>query len=360
MPTEMHHNLPVTGVDHKEEIEQDELRGFSRTLAGIEWLLAILVMLYLKLPGTLVDNELAILSALVVFVLFIIVFHYMFFKHTDIKWKLAVETWAMIAFITFVLWQTGKIESPLVSLYFLVIITAATTLGKKITLLEVGLISACCLLLSFSPSVLETFSVSRITGPLIQLFPFWLVAYLITMLSRESRLAKVKIQHLSQTDYLTGLWNMRMFSSLLQKECERSARYKHPFAILMLDADNLKPVNDTHGHEAGSNMIKLLAKTIQEQLRSSDTIARFGGDEFVALLAETDCSKAAIAAERIRHAVENTPLIISGETAGVTVSIGIAGFPDHGIAGEEIMNKADKALYQCKRSGKNRAAIVSE
>jgi len=355
----MDHTLFIPAVADQDDIEQEELRGFSRTIAEIEWLLTILVLLYLKLPGAFVSDEFPVLTSLSFYVIVIITFHYIVPQYRNTRWKLAIETWCMISFITFVLWHTGKMESPLVSLYFLVIITAAITLGKSITLLEVGLISACCLLLSFSPSTRAHVTLSHITGPLLNLFPFWFAAFLVTMLSRETGLARKKIQHLSQTDHLTGLWNMRTFSRLLEAEHIRSSRYKHPFSLLMVDADNLKPVNDTYGHEAGSNMIKHLAKMLKAHLRESDSIARFGGDEFVVLLPETDADIALLVAERMRTSIEKNHFKNSEKSIPVTVSIGIAVFPHHGDEPDTVMKKADESLYRSKRNGKNRSTLYS-
>ncbi|MCP4623301.1 MAG: GGDEF domain-containing protein, partial [bacterium] len=134
-------------------------------------------------------------------------------------------------------------------------------------------------------------------------------------------------------------------------------RYDRSFAVLMLDADNLKPVNDTYGHEAGSELITHVATVIREQLRSSDIIARFGGDEFVALLPETASESACIAAERIRGILAEYAMDFKNASITVTVSIGVAGFSEHGGSVKEVMNCADKALYFCKESGRNKIAV---
>jgi len=341
------------------KIEREQLRGFSRTIAEIEWLLIALVILYMEIPGSLVKDKTTIILVLISFAVFIFLFHYYGVHKIHSRWKLAIETWAMIAFITLVLWHTGKIESPLLSLYFLVIITAASTLGKNTTLLEVGLISVCCLFLSLSLSPITILSLSQASGFLIQLFPFWLVAYLMSMLSRESETAQKRLQLLSQTDDLTGLFNMRMFSFLAEREYRRSVRYGYSYSILMLDADNLKPINDTYGHEAGGNLIRLMGRVLKNSLRSTDIIARYGGDEFVVLLPETGSNKAIIVGERVRTAIENMPLKISGEDIFITVSIGIASFPEHAIEIKEVICKADEALYKSKEEGKNRSTVFS-
>ena len=336
-------------------IEKKKLKGFSWTLAEVEWLLVALVVLYMEIPGSSIHDNPIIVRALLAFALFTLFFHYCGLHRIHSRWKIVIETLTMIAFITLVLWYNGKIESPLLSLYFLVIITAATTLGRTITLIEVSLISACCLFLSFSLSTVTTLSLLQVSRSLIQLFPFWLVAYLAGMLARESELARKEIKILSQTDDLTGLLNMRTFSFIVERESKRSIRYGHPYSILMLDADNLKLINDTYGHAAGGNLIKLMGRTLRDELRSTDIIARYGGDEFVVFLPEEGSRQAIMASERIRIAMENIPLEISGRNIFTTVSIGIASYPEHGTTLQEIMKNADRALYISKKKGRNKS-----
>ena len=357
MATELNHIQNVDSIADPEEIARQELRGFTQTLADIQWLLVILVMFYLKIPGTFCADRLAVIISIIAMVVFVLCAHYIFPRPRNLRWMLAVETWVMIAFITFVLWHTGKIESQLMSLYFLVIITSAIVLDRKTTMLEAALISTCLMLLAFTPEMLQRFSISQITGPLFLVFAFWLVAYFSSMFAGEMHSARQKIQLLSQTDSLTGLWNMRAFGGLLKKEYDRSVRFKHSFVIMMLDADNLKPVNDTYGHESGSAMIVHISEMIRNSLRDSDVTARFGGDEFSALLVETECEQAIVAAERVRKAVQDTPLDLGSRKLSVTVSIGIAGYPGHGSSISELISRADEALYQSKKQGKNRVTV---
>jgi diguanylate cyclase (GGDEF)-like protein len=128
----------------------------------------------------------------------------------------------------------------------------------------------------------------------------------------------------------------------------------------MLDADNLKTINDAYGHEAGGRMIKLMGRTLQDNLRFTDIIARYGGDEFIILLPEAESTQAVKASGRIRAAIENTSLEISGEDISITVSIGIASYPEHGTEIHETMSKADKALYKSKERGRNRSTVFSD
>jgi diguanylate cyclase (GGDEF)-like protein len=130
--------------------------------------------------------------------------------------------------------------------------------------------------------------------------------------------------------------------------------------MLLIDSDSLKTVNDTYGHEAGNQLIKSTVQCIQDQLRETDVLARYGGDEFVVLLPETPCACAAGVAARIRQSVENTPLSTSNKKIRITVSIGVASYPEHGTNFKAIMEKTDKAMYQSKSAGRNRVTVYRD
>ena len=144
--------LAITGGHAPPSFDPDstELRDFSRTVAEIEWLLVILVVLYHVFQGDTGDNTVAIYAGLVAYVVVILGFHYFNFVRQPQLWSLAVETWVMIVFVTWVLYHTGRLDSPLLNLYLLPIITSALTLGQKVTLLQVGLIAACYIFLGYT------------------------------------------------------------------------------------------------------------------------------------------------------------------------------------------------------------------
>ena len=162
-------------------------------------------------------------------------------------------------------------------------------------------------------------------------------------------------QRLSTTDPLTGLWNFRYLSMSLAREIERSTRFDRPLAVLMLDLDHFKSVNDTYGHARGDAVLRELAHRVQEQIREVDTFARYGGEEFVVVLPETTVDGAAQLAERICEAVRREPFRLDGEEPlKVTVSVGGAAFPMHGSSPATLMRAADKALYVAKAEGRDR------
>jgi len=162
-------------------------------------------------------------------------------------------------------------------------------------------------------------------------------------------------ERLSTTDGLTGLWNFRYLSSSLAREIERSTRFQRPLAVLMLDLDHFKQVNDTYGHARGDSVLREVALRVQEQIREVDTFARYGGEEFVVVLPETSVEGAAQLADRICDAVRREPFRHDGEAPlDITVSVGGAAYPEHGSSAATLMRAADKALYVAKSEGRDR------
>lgn len=162
-------------------------------------------------------------------------------------------------------------------------------------------------------------------------------------------------QRLAITDALTGLFNARYFSNRLAEEMQRAQRYGHEIAMIIVDSDALKLVNDRMGHAAGNDLLTALARTIRQHVRASDLIARFGGDEFVILQPETDLASARATAERIRSAA-----YAASDAAGVerSVSVGVATFPASALDADSLFKTADEALYRAKRAGKNRVEVA--
>ncbi|MDP1536877.1 MAG: GGDEF domain-containing protein [Burkholderiales bacterium] len=335
-------------------IAQEELRGISRTVGEIEWLLLILVLLYQVFEGPAPDDRAAISMGLFFYAAFILSFRYTNFYRNESRWKIAIETFVMLLFITWVLWFTGKLASPLINTYLLVIITSALALGKLTTMLEMVLIAACFVLLGEHSSAGGVFTLAYIGGLAAQLAPMLLVAYITTMFSADIRFGLNQARLLSETDDLTGLYNMRGFSIMADRLFGQAIRYNRPATMLMIDSDNLKAVNDQHGHEAGNRLLKQVAKCIETELRHTDVLARYGGDEFVALLPETAADRAIEVAQRILQAVATEPLEFEGKRIETSVSIGLACYPEDGRSIDAVQARADRAMYLAKEQGRNR------
>lgn len=161
----------------------------------------------------------------------------------------------------------------------------------------------------------------------------------------------------SHSDGLTGLFNRRYFDEALQGEKNRAQRYNSTFSVFFIDLDHFKKLNDTYGHQAGDLTLKVVAEILQTMKRTEDTACRYGGEELVLILPETEKINALVIAERIRKRVEETVLEFEGTKFSVTLSGGIASYPSDGKEIHELVQAADVALYQAKESGRNRILI---
>lgn len=332
---------------------QIELKNFNRTLAEIEWLLLILILLYLLVPGTDVVDRINIVLACSAFAVFVLLFRYANLLTTAAPWKLAIETWVMILLIAFVILRTGGMDSPLLNLYLLVIVFSALTLGKVVTLLEVALITAFYLFVVQLELGTQLYTYEAFSGVMIRFAPFLLVAYITSLLAADMVHTRDIVHRLSETDELTGVFNMRAFLSRLSRQLEESEKEGSHFAVMMIDADRLKAVNDNLGHEVGNRLIQSVVTSVRQGLRSSDIIARYGGDEFVALLPGANEDAAREAGERVRATVENTSFNFEGRRVSTTVTVGFAVYPEMGETVEDLLANADRALYAGKDGNRN-------
>jgi diguanylate cyclase (GGDEF)-like protein len=166
-----------------------------------------------------------------------------------------------------------------------------------------------------------------------------------------------KTQQLACTDGLTGLYNHRQFKKIFVDEVVRANRYNKTLSIILLDVDEFKKFNDTYGHPTGDIVLQETANLLKELLRDCDTLYRYGGEEFVAILPETPLPEAIKVAQRIRIFVETeSPGFLTGitKTHGITVSIGVAALPDNGQDAGSLLQSVDDLMYQAKRDGKNK------
>ncbi|MBF8277885.1 MAG: hypothetical protein HW390_2958 [Candidatus Brocadiaceae bacterium] len=168
-----------------------------------------------------------------------------------------------------------------------------------------------------------------------------------------------RLEFLADHDPLTNLFNRRRFQKELDWILSQARRYSSYGALLIFDLDHFKYVNDTLGYQVGDEVLVNVSKLLKERLRETDTIARLGGDEFAIILPNINADQAQATAKQILEIVQGYTLVINGHSAGVTASIGIAIFPDHGDAREGLLACADLAMYQAKESGRNRTCIYS-
>lgn len=183
------------------------------------------------------------------------------------------------------------------------------------------------------------------------------IYYRAVRMLREHRLMEEKLNFLANTDPLTQLCNRRRFMERLDGEISRFLRYSHPASLLIFDIDHFKKINDTYGHQTGDDVLRELAQSCKAVLRDNDLVGRYGGEEFIVFLPETDREHAMQVAEKLRTTVEEFSLPHSDTRLSVTISVGVAPFPRSAtLTKDEIIRQADAALYEAKNSGRNRVA----
>jgi diguanylate cyclase (GGDEF)-like protein len=168
-----------------------------------------------------------------------------------------------------------------------------------------------------------------------------------------------RLEELATTDGLTGLLNKRALVDVAEQKITSARRFGRTFALLVIDIDHFKRVNDTFGHDAGDVIIKGLGEILRRAKRQTDAVGRFGGEEFVVLCEETDEAGALLLAERVRQELGKTTFVAAGKEILVTCSVGIATFPAAGASWEALFKAADTALYASKQGGRNRSTVFS-
>jgi diguanylate cyclase (GGDEF)-like protein len=338
-------------------LSADELRGFTRTIAEIEWLLLILVLIFQLVLSPDQVSAAALAMAMFFYTAFVLLFRYVNFYRQETYWKLAVETGMMIVFITWVLVYTGRLSSPLVNLYLLVVITSSLTLGRGATIIAMAIIGGCYVWLGYPAKHNSPFP-SLGAEFIAQFAPLLLVAYITTMLSADTRRAMAHVKALSEIDELTGTLNRRAFIAMAARTHSQAKRFGRKFSIIMIDSDSLKTVNDAHGHDAGDELLKIMVRKVQDELRQTDMLSRYGGDEFVVLLPDTDSEGARLTAERIRASIAATSLRLRSVAVSISASMGVSTYPDDGTDFDHVLDAADSAMYASKSEGKNKVTIA--
>jgi diguanylate cyclase (GGDEF)-like protein len=190
----------------------------------------------------------------------------------------------------------------------------------------------------------------------LQIGSIWLLAYVAGVFASGERRMRATVLQMSRTDALTGLYNRSQLFPTLEQEVQRTRRSERGFCVLMIDLDGLKAVNDSYGHHRGDEVLRLLGGVIRHSIRLVDTAYRYGGDEFLVLLPETDFAGAFVVAEKIRSGTEELVLAAGGGELLTSVSIGLVSCPEDGTSAEELMIAADRAMYQAKSLGKNQVS----
>ncbi len=267
--------------------------------------------------------------------------------------RVIAEASGAVVFLTMLILLTGNVQSPFFFLYPLLVGGAALVASPRVTILLTGeaVLAYAVAALWGTTGAPSAETLARVG---INLAALVLLSYAGIAISRVQRRIREAAIRLSTVDSLTDLHNRAFLFNAVDREIERSRRFRRGFCLLMMDLDGLKAVNDRFGHFQGDLVLQGVAGSIRSSLRRVDTAARYGGDEFVALLPETDPSGAYVVAEKIRQKVNELVVESGGQRIATSLSIGVVSYPEDGDTADELMIAADEAMYSSKRLGKNR------
>ena len=264
-----------------------------------------------------------------------------------------VDAAAAIVLVTMLVSLTDGFDSPFFFGYFLVVAGAALVFGGRSTFALAGT----TVVVYLSSQILLSGGVTtpeQTPRVAVNILALGLLTYLAVVVAREQRRAREEALRLSRYDPLTGLLNRAAALAAMEREIRRTARSGRRFGVLMLDLDDLKPINDTYGHHIGDRVLRAVSEVIRRSIRLTDVAGRYGGDEFVVLLPETDPTGAYVLAEKLRLGVLQMSVRVDDRVVRTSVSIGAVTFPDDGTSTDELMLSVDAAMYESKRQGKDR------
>ena len=333
--------------------------AYDRVVRIVSWSFLLATTTIVAVTGLWPAQQPTIFVLIALAGLFVLVVHDLLPSNVLGAAKYVLEGSVAITFATLLVVLTGGIDSPFFFAFPLVVGGAALVVSPIIT----GVL-AMFATLGYSLAVVT----SAPTGPLalvtlatlgINLTALVLLAFVGMVIAREQRRARDAAIRLSTIDPLTSLYNRTFFFAALEREIARCARSGRGFCLLMMDLDELKTINDRHGHFHGDRVLRGVGEVVQLGVRRIDTAARYGGDEFVVLLPETDPTGAYVLAEKIRLGVSELGIAIPRSELQPSLSIGVVSYPGDGRTADELMIAADAAMYRSKRAGKNRVTGVS-
>lgn len=336
---------------------RERYAGYDKIMGNISWLLIALVSLDIKLIPLDDTSTWFLTGFCLLLLIYNILARYLVFSRRSSQIKTFTDLMVFLFFIVAVSWFTGRETSPFISLMYLVLMATSLTQGKRVTYFMAALAVSSYVLLA-AEQVSFILYQHTFVSHILELFPFMLIAHLGAMLSGEAESARKEIERLSQTDEITSLHNMRNFFHLAEFQEKSARRYGKSYALCMLDADNLKQINERHGHLAGTELIRHIGENIARTIRESDIAARYGGDEFVIMFTENAKEEVREAVARILRSVEETRFEFRGATLATTISAGVASYPEDGDDLKTVMARADEALFVSKKEGKNRITLA--
>jgi diguanylate cyclase (GGDEF)-like protein len=331
---------------------------YDRVVRIVAWVFLLSTTVIVAATGLWSETQPAILMLLAFGGLFVLVVHDLLPADILGPAKFVVEGSVAITVATLLVALTGGVASPFFFVFPLIVGGAALVVSSSITVVLAGGASLGYILAVAAGSPAESIGPATSATVGVNLTALILLAYAAMVIAREQRRTRDAAIRLSTVDALTGLFNRSFFFAAVGREIARCARSGRGFCLLMMDLDDLKEINDRLGHFQGDRVLRGVGEVIAEGVRRIDTAARYGGDEFVVLLPETDPTGAFVLAEKIRLGV-NAMVLDLPDAGHPSISIGAVSYPGDGRTADELMISADNAMYASKRAGKDRVTGVS-
>jgi diguanylate cyclase (GGDEF)-like protein len=354
----------VTGRLDGDPAEDGSTRAYDRVVRVTSWIfILVTAIIVLTIGGTLwPETQQAILILLAFAGMFLILVNELLPSNALGSAKFIVEGSVGLTGAAMLVALTGGVASPFFFTFPLIVAGAALIVSQSVTigLLAIATIGYLLAVALGTAAGLSTVELPQVLAVVVvNLTALFLLAYVATVIAREQRRARDAAIRMSAVDPLTGLFNRSFFFAAIEREIARCARSGRGFCLLMMDLDELKAVNDRLGHFYGDRVLRGVGDVVSAGVRRIDTAARYGGDEFVVLLPETDPTGAFVLAEKIRIGVEEMVVGLPPTGPQPSLSVGVVAFPDDGATADELMISADEAMYASKRAGKNRVTGVS-
>jgi diguanylate cyclase (GGDEF)-like protein len=329
---------------------------YDRAVRVVAWVYLLAVAAIVVLTGYWLETQTAILIVVLLAGLAIVVVNDVLAPDALGPAKPVIEGSIAITVASALVLLTGQAASPFFFTFPLVVGGAALVVGLRSAVVLTALASLAYVAAVAMPIGGPALDQGDVVTVAVNLTAMVLLVYVGLVVGREQRRSREAAIRASTVDALTGLFNRPFLFAAVEREIARSSRSGRGFCLLMMDLDELKPVNDHFGHHVGDRLLRRVGEVIRIGVRRIDTPARYGGDEFAVLAPETDPTGAFVLAEKIRQGVTEVPIETAEGAIHPTLSIGVVAYPDDGGSADALFIAADQAMYASKRAGRNRVS----
>lgn len=374
---------PAGELQHPDILALKHMFEKNHWLIRVRWIYPIFIVIFFLAYYILAHHSLiSPRDALLVFLLPVIV-NFLFLldirkkeklgdhlpEYDKLLWLVSLQLDFDLVALALTVFFSGALNSPVIAMFIVYIMISTFLINYhkafRNTLKAMLLLLAIALLQNSENFFSSRQILNMLAFDFMFVFTYFVSGYLSKNLRDNEDLLKNLLQQtreLSISDGLTGLYNQMHFFELLDLETKKSLRYDLNYSLIIFDVDHFKNFNDSNGHLRGSETLQAIGAIMKNKFRSTDLLAKYGGDEFVIILPQTDKVGAYLAAERLRESIEKRvfPGAETQPQKKITISIGLASYPEHGLTDEEILNHADKSLYFAKESGRNRTIIYND